>query len=336
MSVTIVNSLPQELWRGFVNTHPAGNIFHTPEMYEVFRLTEDFVPELWAAVSEDQVLALFMPVRVSLGNAWPPALTTRSVVYGGVLSQTDPAGREALRLLLQVYKKTSGKHTLFTELRNILSPGDLLPILSEEGFVYEDHLNYLIDLDLPVDAIFERIGKRTRRNIKRGLNRGSVSIEEVVDRADLAACYRLLAVTYRSAHVPLADSSLFEAAFDILRPKNMVRFSLAKVEGITAATSVELLFKDVMYGWYGGTDRAYASHVPNDLLTWDLLRWGAGHGYRRYDFGGAGKPNEEYGVRDFKAKFGGGLVSYGRNTWTPRPLLLRICEAGYALLRWFV
>ncbi len=39
MSVTIVRSLPEDEWRRAVADHPAGNIFHTPEMFEVFRRT---------------------------------------------------------------------------------------------------------------------------------------------------------------------------------------------------------------------------------------------------------------------------------------------------------
>ena len=95
----------------------------------------------------------------------------------------------------------------------------------------------------------------------------------------------------------------------------------------------ENTYKDVVYGWYGGVDRAYGSYIPNELLTWHILQWGAEHGYRMYDFGGAGEPDEEYGVRDFKAKFGGELVSFGRNTCECAPWLLRLSKLGYRLLR---
>ena len=54
-----------------------------------------------------------------------------------------------------------------------------------------------------------------------------------------------------------------------------------------------------------------------------------------YDFGGAGKPDEEYGVRDFKAKFGGELVCYGRNTCVHAPVLLQFSRFGYDILRRF-
>jgi lipid II:glycine glycyltransferase (peptidoglycan interpeptide bridge formation enzyme) len=85
----------------------------------------------------------------------------------------------------------------------------------------------------------------------------------------------------------------------------MVRFTLARVGQASAAVSVELVYKDVIYGWFGGMDRAYGSFLPNELLTWHILKWGTEKGFRLYDFGGAGKPDEEYGVSNFKAKFGG-------------------------------
>jgi lipid II:glycine glycyltransferase (peptidoglycan interpeptide bridge formation enzyme) len=80
-------------------------------------------------------------------------------------------------------------------------------------------------------------------------------------------------------------------------------------------------------------DREYGRYVPNELLAWYILRWGAENGYQVYDFGGAGKPDEEYGVRDFKAKFGGQLVNFGRNTCVHAPLALAVSRIGYRVYR---
>jgi phage gp29-like protein len=34
MGITIVRTLSEEKWRRFVEEHPAGNIFHTPEKFQ--------------------------------------------------------------------------------------------------------------------------------------------------------------------------------------------------------------------------------------------------------------------------------------------------------------
>jgi lipid II:glycine glycyltransferase (peptidoglycan interpeptide bridge formation enzyme) len=116
----------------------------------------------------------------------------------------------------------------------------------------------------------------------------------------------------------------------------MIRFTLAYVDQTPVATSIELLYKDVVYGWYGGVDRDYARYMPNELLTWNILEWGAEHGYAVYDFGGAGKPDEDYGPRAFKAKFGGTLVNYGRNIFVHMPLTLKISQTSFKLVRMFL
>ena len=160
-----------------------------------------------------------------------------------------------------------------------------------------------------------------------------MTIKDINDRAGAAICYDLIRHSYQHAHVPLADWSLFEAAFELLAPNNSLRFYLAYVEDKPVAASVELFYKDTVYGWYSGIERAHSKYIPGEMLMWQVLSWGAQNGYKTYDFGGAGKPSETYGVRDFKAKFGGELVNFGRNTLVHSPNILRISEIGYQLYR---
>lgn len=328
----VVRDLDEDLWRGFVDRHPHGNVFHTPEMFAVFDRAEGHDPELWAVLDGAcDVLALMTPVHVTLSRGLMQRLTTRSIAYGSVLCRDDPRGRDALRLLLTNYAEETRHRSLFTELRNLHDLGDLRGSLEGCGYVYEDHLDYLLDLDRPAEVILEGIGRKTRKAIRKGLRDGHVHVTEVADRSELADLYELLRQTYGNARVPLADRSLFEAASDVLGPRGMVKLFLARVQGAPAACSVELRYKDVIYGWYGGTDRAYGRYIPNEMLTWHVLEWGAGSDARTYDFGGAGRPGEAYGVRDFKAKFGGELVSFGRYVRVHSPNRLRLSRLGYRL-----
>jgi hypothetical protein len=330
----IIRLLDERLWQKFVDGHPLGNIFHTPEMFQVFARTEGHQPTLWAAVDHsDRPLALLLPVQITLIDGPLRRFTTRAVVYGSVLCVPGPEGREALRALLLAYKQETKKDVLFTELRNLSDLSAMQSILSDCGFVYEDHLNYLIDLNRPLEKVMQGIGSRTRKHIRRGLRKQEVLVKEITEQSQIKVCYDLIKRSYISAGVPLADQSLFEAAFEVLSPQNMVKFWLARVDEAYVAASVELLYKDVIYGWYGGVDRAYAKYVPGELLMWHILRWGVENGYKVYDFGGAGKPDEEYGVRHFKAKFGGELVCYGRNIYVHAPARLAISKMGYRIYR---
>ncbi len=334
MTFTISQTLPSDEWRHFVAQTPHGNIFHTPEMFQVFERTKGHTPTLWAARdAAGNVQALLLPVQITLKSGLMRRLTSRAVAYGSVLCAPGPPGQQALAALLPAYKQAVKGQVLFTELRNLSDLSDLQPVLQANGFDYEDHLNFLIDLDRPLKEVMQSIGSRTRKNIRRGLRRAEVTIEEIEQPAQLAEWYRLLTKTYKQAGVPLADASLFKAAFDLLYPRGMVKFLLAQVGDDCAAGSVELVFKDVIYGWYGGLDREYGRYMPNEMLIWHIFEWGVENDCRMYDFGGAGKPDEDYGVRDFKAKFGGELVCYGRNVCVHAPTLMRLSTWGYRLLR---
>ncbi|MEM5773447.1 MAG: GNAT family N-acetyltransferase [Anaerolineaceae bacterium] len=329
----IVNRLDENEWRAFVEGHPQGNIFHTPEMHQVFARAKGCTPTLWAAVRPNgRPAALLLPVRVTLFPRPLRSFSTRALVYGGVLHDDSSAGVEALRLLLREYNRAA-RGVLFTEMRNLTSLNPIQPTLQTAGFQYEEQLNYLIHLDRPGDELLQSIGKRTRHRIRRAMKRREVVIAEIVDRSELALFYNLVSLSYEAARVPLADRSMFEAAFDVLRPKGMVKYLLAWVGDQCVAASAELLYKDVIFGWYSGVKREFSAYAPNEILMWHLLEWGAKHGYRVYDFGGAGRSDQPYGVRDFKAKFGGELVSYGRNIKIHSPANLFISKAAYQIYR---
>jgi lipid II:glycine glycyltransferase (peptidoglycan interpeptide bridge formation enzyme) len=331
--IMIVQTLPEQQWRHFVDNHPYGNIFHTQEMYKVFNHALNHEPELWAAIRGDTILALMLPVRIHLLNGFFRRLTTRAIAYGSVLYTDDQDGQNGLAKLLEAYRQATKRKALFTELRNLFDLSAIQPILVCYQYSFVDHLNYLVDTSLPVEQVWSNINKSAQKNIIKALNKNQLEIVEVQDVSQIDTFYNILKKTYSSVHVPLADCSLFKAAFNILYPKGMVKFLLGRTEGQDIAASVVLLYKDVIYGWYRGFDRAYASYLPNDLMVWDTLKWGSEHNFHTFDFGGAGKPDEKYGPRQFKAKFGGKQVNYGRNIYIHASNLLRISEWGYKLFR---
>lgn len=334
MSIKIVNELAEENWRAFVEGHPQSNIFHTPEMFQVFSSAKGYIPKLWAAVNQQkQIQALLLPVDVTLIDGLMRRLTTRSVVYGGLLVLPGEGGQKALSILLETYIQRVKDHTLFTELRHLSDASHLRPILRRHGFVGEAHLNYLIDLSRPAEDILQSIGKRTRKKIRRGLRTGTVVIESVTSIRQLSQWYKIIEETYHNAAVPLADRSMFEAAFDILQPKGMALFLMGRVGSEYIVASLELPYKGVIYGWYGGVKKNYGKYYPNEMLMWHVLQWGVEHGYETYDFGGAGHPDQEYGVRDFKAKFNGQLINFGRDTCVHAPLALKLGKLGYTFYR---
>jgi lipid II:glycine glycyltransferase (peptidoglycan interpeptide bridge formation enzyme) len=160
-----------------------------------------------------------------------------------------------------------------------------------------------------------------------------VVVEEATSLEQVAGIYVTLARVYDHIRVPLAPPSLFQSAFKILHPRGMCKFLKACVNGICIGIAVRLFHKDTIYAWYAGMGREHASYKANDLLNWHILEWGAKNGFGRFDFGGAGKPDQDYGPRKFKAKFNGELVNYGRHTHIHHPYRLRLSIWGYKTFR---
>jgi len=332
----IVRKLDEKTWGDFVLNNPRGNIFHSPEMYHVFNQAKGFDPALWAVTDDSGVVhALMLTANITVIGGIFRFMTTRSVVYGGPICSEGEQGRAALAFLLREYKRQAGAAVLYTEFRNVNDVTDLMPALEENGFVFEDHLNFLIDLTRPTEVLWKNIRSNAQRNIRKAQKSG-VTIEEAQTPEDVEAAYTILQDVYHRIRVPLPDPTLFRAAFDTLHPKGMMRILFARLNGVNIAALTLLIYKGNILYWYTGPLREYAEYRAGDLLVWSALEVGKQYGCHTFDFGGGGKPNEEYGVRDFKLKFGGQQVNFGRNVCVHSPARLRVSEFGYSVLRKFL
>jgi serine/alanine adding enzyme len=350
----VTRQLDEPAWRDFVATQPGTNIFHTPEMTEVFARSAGHRVSTWGTVDPTGVLlALFLPVEVTLGGHVPwlargvtRAFMARAVAYGGAACVSDEAGRRALGELFVAYRRQA-EPVLFTEVRHVCDTPNTRAALSAAGFAHERHLNYLIHLDRSEADLWGALSRSARQRIRSGERKG-VTVEDVASPAGAQGAhdtdgtegaagtdeaYRLLEVVYGRARVPLADRSLFDAAVSVLGPRGMCRLVVARLGGEVIGARFVLLHRGRMIDWYAGSDRAFATYSPNEVLVWHVLRWGRQHGYDVFDFGGAGRPDEHYGPREFKAKFGGELVDFGRDVLVHTPMRLRLSRAGYGVSR---
>ena len=333
-SIQIVDSLPYDKWMKFVEEHPDGNIFHTPYMMDVFKNADKHYPRLYAAIDErgGEILSLLLSVQVSVFGEYTSRFTSRSIIYGGILCTDSLNGNNSLVHLMNIYNTSVRDKVLFTEIRNLSPTQQSREELEICGYKYEDYLNYLIDLRRPLDEIFRSFSSSCRRNIRKS-ERNGVQIEEITSKEKLPVFYALLKKTYSRARVPLADFSLFVSAFEKLYSRNMVKFFLARLKDQYIAGRVILLFKDKIFDWYAGSDDDHLNFYPNELLVWHILKWGNENGFHSFDFGGAGRPDEKYGVRDFKQRFGGELINSGRYANVNSPTLFWFANKGYQIYR---
>lgn len=329
----VTASIDHEKWSEFVYEHPHGNIFQTPEMREVYERTKNYEPITLATVDDGgEILALMQAVVIREMGGFLGSFSARSVIQGGPLFVDNSVGYRAVSLLMNEYDRIARKRALYSEIRNIYDMSEFRSLFKQMGYVYEDHLNYLVNLDRPEEEIWMSIHRSMRKNIKRSQKKGVV-IREVTNKSQLKIFYGFLEDVYHNAKIPFEDMSHFEAIFDILVPRGMATFHLAEHDGEYIGGRVTLIYKGVAYAHSVGVPNKYKHLYPNALLNWKIMRWGAENGCHTFDFGGAGKPNKEYGVREFKRQFGGALVNYGRCKKIHSPLKVKIAEKGFEVYR---
>ena len=187
---------------------------------------------------------------------------------------------------------------------------------------YEDHLNILIDLTKTLNTLKAELHPARRKQIDRAARRGvEIAIPENPDGATLDSCYSILSSVYKRAGLPLPSPAFFAEAFSVLGKRDRLKVFLAMHNGRIIGFRYALVYKDVIYDWFAGSRPEYNDKYPNDILPWSIIQWGREHGFRIFDFGGAGHPEESYGVRDYKLKFGGSTVNFGRYHYIFRPLV---------------
>ena len=308
MEFEVVHDVPIEKWAKYVLSHPKGNIFHTPEMFEVFRRTKGYEPYSIFVIEKNtgDIGSLLSSVRVTVRDGVLSKLTGRSIFYGGVLADESKIGEEAISVGLKVHDSQIRKSVIFAEMRNRDDCGNHRSILEANGYIYGDDLTYVIDLGKGEDKIFQSFATDRRKNIRKAEKKGAV-VSEVGETGEVSKFYEILRSVYSRKRVPLADISLFESSFNLLFKKGMFKIFIAQFENKCIGAHAVLLFNGRILAWYGGAHEEWSALHPNELIVWHIIKWGIANGYRTFDLGGAGKPGEKYGVRDFKARFGGTL-----------------------------
>lgn len=316
-------------WASFVESHPKGNVFQTPQMYEVYTMTPGYAPQVIALEQDKQLVGVMMWV-VMREKGLKARFSARSIIQGAPLAKDDK--QEYIIALLEAYENMRDKSVIYTQVRNHFEMLTVNDAFQHCGYRFESHLNFIITLDHEV-AVWNRIGKGRIKQIKKAQKNGLyVDVYEPgrINDELITQGYEVIRSVYQRAGLPLTDLAQIQATN---REGLLVVFVVRNAEGEMLGCRFGLLYRDSIYGWYAGSYSQYYSLFPNDILIWETLRWGIKKGYKTFDYGGAGEPNKPYGVRAFKQQMGGVLVNFGRYEKIHRPMMYKIGVLGMKILK---
>jgi serine/alanine adding enzyme len=299
----------KEEWNIFVINHINGNVFQTYEMFQVYEKTKFYQPFFLSVRNYSGELVGILLSNIQKERLYGK-LSARSIILGGPLVKDN--NLDVLDFILKEFKKRIRGKAIYTQFRNLWHWSDQgEAIFFANGFKNIDHLDILTDLKHTDSVLFTKIHPGRRKNIRRA-ERVPLIFEQVTDQISIEQCELLIAETYKKLKLPYPDKSFFESANSILGSEGILKIFVAKYLGIIIGCRYELCYKDLVYDWYAGTNERHLDKYPNDFIPWKIMQWGHNNGYTTFDFGGAGKPDVPYGVREHKLKFGGNIVNNGR------------------------
>lgn len=320
-------------FRRFLEQAPTDNYFQSPEFFEFIEKVPGYKPFLLLGLDErnGQIIGSLMGVVQSDGGGPKAWFSRRLIVWGGpIVTGVLSAQLDTAQKLLVELKKFGRGKAIFIEFRNFFDCTELRPAFEAAGFYYKGHLNYLVRTD-EEEAVRNRMSSNRRRQVRTSLAAGA-SITEPETEAEVMELYDILQKLYREkVKKPLPSPELFLQMWKSPHAKVF----LVKYEGKVVGGSVGPVYRNqVIYQWYVcGENGAVSGVHPSVLASWAPIEYGLKNGYHHFDFMGAGRPEEDYGVREFKARFGGEEVCFGRFETVLNPSLYRVGKMGLKLMQ---
>ncbi len=320
----------REEWSRLVASFSTGTWFQSPEAYDFFSSMPDlFTPFAIGVEIEGKLRAVCVGYVTVEKSAIKQFMMRRAIIVGGP-TLADNCSEEEIKTLMSAVRKQLKSEAIYVECRNFNDYSKWKDAFAAAGFEYVPHLNLHVDTN-SVEVVEANLGKSRKRDIRTTIREGVTVIEHPTDE-QVCAYYKVLDNLYRTkVKTPLFPLSFFLA----LKKHKDGRLLLVEYKGriIGGTVCVEQANKCV-YEWFVcGEDGVYPHVYPSSYATYAGIKYAAEHGCARFDMMGAGKPDEAYGVRDFKAKFGGKEVEHGRFLCITKPLLYKIGVLGVMLLK---
>lgn len=316
-------------WKSLVETSALSNVFQTPSCFDLYCGMSFLVPFVVAVSDGDFLKGLIVGFIQKDGGSIMSAFSRRAIINGGPLLSND-CSEELLSALLSACREMLKHKVIYIETRNFNDYSKYKDVFEKNGFGYEPHYNFHLNTSDP-DMINKMMHQNPKRTIKSSLKMGA-EIFECTSAEDMNDWYGILLRLYKErVHTPLFPKEFFDKAFK----SSIIKLLAVRYNGKVVGGGLYVIGRDCVYEWFiCGLDGLYRGVCPSTLGTYAGIRYAADHGLSRFDFMGAGAPGDGgYGVRDFKAKFGGELVEHGRYLSVQNRLLYGVGKLAVKIMK---
>lgn len=305
------------------------NWFQTDECYDFYKSLPYLEAFKFEVERDGEVKGRIVGYIQKDGGKLKQFFSRRSIINGGPYLAEDITDTEVAELLERCKSGLKGK-CIYIETRNFEDYSKYKDIFRSARFNYEPHYNFKILFDNKSEY-FANFSQNHKRSIKSALRNG-VIINNNPTKEEIHEFYSVLSDLYeKKVKTPLFPESFFQK-LAVVGKVITVSDNCHKIIG---GIAMAILPDDTCYEWFVcGDDTKFKKLHPSTIATYSGIKYAYENGYTAFDFMGAGAPGDGgYGVRDFKAKFGGELVECGRFKCLLSPVLYKIGEIGVKIMK---
>jgi len=284
-------------WDEFVMAQPAGTFFHLSAWRDILALSFGYeAMYLWVQESGfvRGILPLFLVKSLLFGRS---LVAMPFGVYGGILSADERAGR----MLLEEATSLAREHQVrFLELRgNPYGNFDILGHANGSASMWSRkdlYFTFVSEIEATDEVNLARIPRKQRRMVRQGEKHG---LKAIFDNGRLKEFYDVYAESVRNLGTPVFGYSYFQNLTNVFGDNCKVL--VIEHQGKVIAGVMSFFYRDQVLPYYGGALQESMQLAPNDFMYWELMRYGAAHGYKIFDFG---RSKEGTGAFNFKRHWG--------------------------------
>lgn len=329
MGITISKNPDIQKWNELLSVNSFTTPFQSPDFLFLNQALDGRSAEVYAVNENEKIIALCI-VTLQKENGFKGYFSRRAIVYGGPLLEEN--SHKHLKELLNAIHRDLKKRAIYIEIRNLSDYASFSTTFSECGWKYLPYLNIQLLLqNKSMNDILSAMNYNRRREIRISQEEGA-EYAEASSIDEVEKLYIILKELYKKrVKLPLPHFDFFRKIFSSPSGKIFI----VKHNGQVIGGSFCLFGRDKsVHTLYYCGDREYHKKIfPTHLAILAAIEFGKKNKLKYLDFMGAGKPGEEYGVRNYKEGFGGNTLEHGRYIKVCKPFLYQIGKMGIKLIR---
>ena len=222
---------------------------------------------------------------------------------------SDKDGRKVGLSLLSSAVEFARKNLLSTSRIHRFKRHGLLDVMDEMGFTLSRESKiFFVRLSSDPSYIWTMMESSKRRNLRHAKDRG-VDVRVSTERRDLDLFYDMFVDFSRSRSFQPFSRAHIESLWDAFSRTDLIRVFIAEMDGLAVASALVLNHLDTAFCPYTCSREEARQARANDLLHWDIIRWGCRSGLSRYSMGEVfpDSTSSQYGLYRWKKGFSGYL-----------------------------